>query len=52
VFVVQKGELHEQIVQRGADLDGNVAVLDNLKKGDKVAAKVTEQVVDGLRVVE
>lgn len=52
VFVVEKGELHEQIVQRGPDLDGNVAVLDNLKKGDKVAAKVTEQVIDGLRVVE
>jgi len=51
-FVVEKGELHERIVQRGPDLDGHAAILNGLAKGDKVAAQITEQVVDGLRVVE
>lgn len=51
-FVVEKGELHEKVVQRGPDLDGHAAVISGLTKGEQVAAKVTDQVVDGLRVVE
>lgn len=52
-FVAIKGELQERIVQVGASpAPGQVAILQGIAKGDKVVAKVTEQITDGLRVVE
>jgi membrane fusion protein (multidrug efflux system) len=53
VFVAVKGELQDRIVQLGASPQpGKVAILQGLNKGDKVVEKVTDQVTDGLRVVE
>jgi membrane fusion protein (multidrug efflux system) len=53
-FVIVKGEAQDQIVQLGPKPGaGQVALQQGMvKKGDKVVAKVTEQVVDGTRVVE
>lgn len=52
-FVAVKGELQDRIVQVGpAAASGQVSILQGVNKGDKVVAKITEQVVDGLRVVE
>jgi membrane fusion protein (multidrug efflux system) len=52
-FVAVKGELVDHIVQVGpATAPGQVAVLQGLAKGDKVVAKVTDQIIDGLRVAE
>jgi RND family efflux transporter MFP subunit len=48
-----KGELQDHIVQVGpATSPGQVAILQGVTKGDKVVAKVTDQIIDGLRVVE
>jgi membrane fusion protein, multidrug efflux system len=53
VFVAVNGELHDQIVQLdGSPEPGKIAVIQGIAKGDKVVAKVTDQVVDGLRVIE
>jgi membrane fusion protein, multidrug efflux system len=51
-FIAIKGELHDQIVQVGPAADGQVSILQGVNKGDKLVAKVTEQIIDGLRVVE
>jgi membrane fusion protein (multidrug efflux system) len=52
-FVVRKGELEDSIVQLGASPGaGQVTILQGVDKGEKVVAQVTEQTVDGLRVVE
>jgi RND family efflux transporter MFP subunit len=52
-FVAVKGELVDHIVQVGpATTPGQVSVLQGLAKGDKVVAKVTDQIIDGLRVTE
>ena len=52
-FVVVKGEVQDRIVQLGAKpAAGQVSILQGVNKGDKIVAKVTEQVVDGVRVVE
>ena len=51
-FVVVKGEAQDRIVQLGPKVDGRVAIVQGVNKGDKVVAKITQQVVDGLRVVE
>jgi membrane fusion protein, multidrug efflux system len=52
-FVAVKGELQDHIVQIGpASASGQVAVLQGVNKGDKVVAKVTDQIIDGLRVAE
>ncbi|MBS1121873.1 MAG: hypothetical protein H6Q90_4101 [Deltaproteobacteria bacterium] len=52
-FVVVKGEVEDRIVQLGPDpAPGQRSIMQGLSKGDKVVAKVTEQIVDGLRVVE
>jgi membrane fusion protein, multidrug efflux system len=51
LWAVVKGHLEERVVQRGPELPGNkVAIADGVKPGEKVAAQVTEQVVDGARV--
>jgi membrane fusion protein (multidrug efflux system) len=53
VFVAVKGEVQDRIVQVGPPpAAGQVSILQGLSKGDKVVAKVTDQVIDGLRVVE
>jgi membrane fusion protein (multidrug efflux system) len=51
LWVVVKGHLEERVVQLGPELPGDkVAITDGVKVGEKVAAKVTEQVSDGARV--
>jgi membrane fusion protein, multidrug efflux system len=52
-FVAVKGELQDHIVQVGtAPEPGKVSILQGVNKGDKVVAKITDQIVDGLRVIE
>lgn len=52
-FVVVGGEVKDTIVQiDGKPEPGKIAIVQGVKKGDKVVAKVTEQVVDGIRVAE
>jgi RND family efflux transporter MFP subunit len=51
-FVAVKGELHDQIVQVGPAPAGQVSILQGVNKGDKLVAKVTDQIIDGLRVTE
>lgn len=52
-FVVVKGEVEDHIVQVGpAPAAGQVSIVQGVNAGDKIVAKVTEQVVDGLTVVE
>ena len=51
LFVVVKGHLEERVVQLGPELPGGkVALLRGAVAGDKVAAKIGEQVTDGVRV--
>lgn len=50
-FVAVNGELQDRIVQLGQPPGpGKVALLKGVTKGEKVVAKVTDQIVDGLRV--
>jgi len=52
-FVSVKGELQDRVVQVGAaPAPGQLSILQGLNKGDKVVAKITDQITDGLRVVE
>jgi RND family efflux transporter MFP subunit len=52
-FVAVKGELQDHVVQVGpATSPDQVSILQGITKGDKVVAKVTDQIIDGLRVVE
>lgn len=52
-FVVVKGEVQDKVVHLGPDpAPGQKSILSGVSKGDKVVAKVTDAVVDGLRVVE
>ena len=53
-FVAVHGELKEQIVQRGPDLDGGrVAILQGVTKGDQIVVDAkAERIEDGLRVVQ
>ncbi len=52
-FVVVKGEVEDRIVQLGpSPAAGQVSIVQGVNKGDKVVAKVTDEVVDGLRVIE
>jgi len=52
-FVVIKGEVQDRVVQLGSKpAPGQVSIVQGVSKGDKVVAKVTDQVVDGVRVVE
>ncbi|MBA3396095.1 MAG: efflux RND transporter periplasmic adaptor subunit [Deltaproteobacteria bacterium] len=50
-FVVVNGEAQDRIVQLGTPpAPGQVSIVQGVAKGDKVVAKITEQVVDGVRV--
>jgi membrane fusion protein (multidrug efflux system) len=52
-YVDVKGELVDQIVQIApAGQPDKVAILQGINKGDKVVAKITDQITDGLKVVE
>jgi membrane fusion protein (multidrug efflux system) len=52
-FVAVNGELVDRPVQIAPSTDATkVAIVQGLKKGEKVVAKVTDQIVDGLRVTE
>jgi membrane fusion protein (multidrug efflux system) len=52
-YVDVKGELQDRIVQVGPSATpGQVAILQGLNKGDKVVAKITDQIVDGVHVTE
>jgi len=53
VFVDNKGELEDRIVQLGAKPSADqLSIVQGVSVGDKIAAKVTDQIVDGLKVVE
>lgn len=53
VYVAVKGELQDRIVQLGSEpAPGKLAIVQGIAKGDRVVAKVTEQITDGLRVVQ
>ena len=52
VFRAVSGELEDVIVQRGPDLTDQASIAQGLAVGDKVVAKVTPDIRDGLRVVE
>jgi hypothetical protein len=50
-FVAVNGELQDRIVQLGQPPEpGKVAIVKGVAKGEKVVAKVTDQIIDGLRV--
>ncbi len=50
-FVVVNGEAEDRIVQLGTPpAPGQVSIVQGVTKGAKVVAKITEQVVDGVRV--
>jgi membrane fusion protein (multidrug efflux system) len=52
-FVIKKGELEERVVQLGPDpAEGQRSISQGLAKGEKVVAKVTNEVVDGRTVQE
>jgi RND family efflux transporter MFP subunit len=52
-FVVKKGEVEERIVQLGPEpAPGQVSISQGLAKGEKIVAKVTDEVVDGRAVQE
>jgi hypothetical protein len=52
-FIVKNGEAHEQLVQLGPPPGpGQVSIMQGIVKGDKVVDNVTDQIVDGLAVVE
>lgn len=52
-FVIKNGEIEERLVQLGpAPASGQVSIVDGIDKGEKVVAKVTDQVVDGAKVTE
>jgi membrane fusion protein, multidrug efflux system len=53
-FIVKKnGELEERLVHLGASPGADqVSIMQGVEKGEKVATKVDDKIVDGLRVVE
>jgi membrane fusion protein, multidrug efflux system len=52
-FVLGKsGELEERLVQLGPVVEDKIAIVDGVNPGEKVVAKVTDTIIDGLRVTE
>jgi len=52
-FVIKNGEAVEQLVQLGpVPAPGQVSILQGVTKGDKIIAKVTDQITDGTKVTE
>jgi membrane fusion protein (multidrug efflux system) len=51
LFAVNKGHLEERVVQLGPELPGDlVAVARGVAAGEKIASKIDEQIVDGVKV--
>lgn len=51
LFAVAKGRLEERVVQLGPELPGDlVAIARGVIAGERVASKIDEQVVDGVKV--
>jgi membrane fusion protein (multidrug efflux system) len=52
-FVAVNGELKERIVQVGPALDdGRVPILQGVTKGEQIVTQLSDQIEDGLRVVQ
>jgi membrane fusion protein (multidrug efflux system) len=54
-FVATDGELQDRIVQIQIDpapAPGQVAILQGVKLGEQIATQITDQTIDGLRVVQ
>ncbi|MCX5742760.1 MAG: efflux RND transporter periplasmic adaptor subunit [Proteobacteria bacterium] len=52
-YVVIKGEVVERIVQLGPEPEpGKVSIGIGIEPGERVVATITDQIIDGLRVVE
>jgi membrane fusion protein, multidrug efflux system len=53
VYVAVKGELQDRIVQLGSEPSpGKLAILQGVAKGERVVTQVTDQITDGLRVIQ
>jgi membrane fusion protein (multidrug efflux system) len=52
VFLVRDGRAEEQLVQLGRKIGAEVAVVAGLKKGDRIVAKLTDDVRGGVKVGE
>lgn len=50
LFAVVDGRIEERIVQLGAETDGWITILDGLRPGERVVARPTDQIRDGLAV--
>jgi len=50
IYVVANGRLEERLVQLGRREGGDVAIEAGVKKGDKIVAKITPEIHDGLKV--
>jgi RND family efflux transporter MFP subunit len=52
-FIIKNGEVEERLVQLGPSPGPNqVSIVDGVTKGEKVVTKVTDAIVDGIRVTE
>jgi membrane fusion protein (multidrug efflux system) len=50
VYVVREGRLEERLVQLGRSQGGDVAVLAGVKPGERIVAKLSDEVRDGSKV--
>ena len=50
VFVIEKGQIEERLVQVGPALDGAVAIRDGVRAGERIVLDPSEGLHDGLRV--
>jgi membrane fusion protein (multidrug efflux system) len=50
VYVVREGRLEERLVQLGLKTGSEIAIVAGVKPGEKVVAKVTDEIRDGLKV--
>ena len=50
VFQVTQGKIFERVVQLGEERDGFIALLQGVKKGDRLVARPDEQIRDGVSV--
>jgi len=52
-FIIKGTEVEERLVQLGAEpAPGQVSIVEGIAKGEKVVTKVTDAIVDGVKVVE
>ena len=50
VYLVRDGRAEEHLVQVGRALGGDVAIVSGVRKGDRIVAKLTDDVRDGVKV--